>query len=258
MNHNNYSSLNFRLEDLYHPNAEKFNNIFANVVFPLITILYFFIMYTISAKSTKPMKIYKYLLMLQITWCYVWELAFFLCKPMMLWPMKMGYCTGYLNGHDSAKISLPAVLCATAGVIHGYIVLFLYRLAATYDRSKSISKLTERKILFYFTFSTLMFLEILVLCILFIDPVRVEDMQEVFKYEVPVLNTIFKLHPFTAGYHHSLSNGLIDWLLLIAAIAAYVFPPLLILLCGFYYWRLIYIRRHVTASNYRVHHMLFR
>lgn len=258
MEQHNYSFLDFDLEDLYHPNAEKFNRIFIFVTFPLISIIYFFMIYTILMKSTAPMRVYKYLLVLQVTWCYFWELSFFFCKPMMLWPMKMGYCDGFLNSHDSAKIALPAVLCATVGVIHSNAMLFLYRLVATYDRNKFVLKVIEPKVLFCIIFLSLFFFETLVLSITFLDPVRVEDMQEIFKNEIPVLNIIFTLHPFTAGYHPSLSNGLIDWLLLIAAIAAYLFPPLLILLCGFYYYRLIYIKKHIAPANYRVHRMLFR
>ncbi|KAE9554946.1 hypothetical protein FO519_001843 [Halicephalobus sp. NKZ332] len=254
----NYSSSNFSINELYHPYAEQFNKIFVHVSYPLLTALYFFMTFTILMKSTKAMRIYKYLLIYQVTCCYIWELAFFLCEPMMLWPMKMGYCNGYLSGHDSAKIALPTVLCATVGVLHSNIALFIYRLAATYDHRQFISKIVQPKILFCLVISTFILCEALVLCLILIDPVRVEDMQEAFKDEISALRTIFELHPFTAGYHPSLSNGLIDWLLLIAAVAAYIFPPLLILLCGFYYWRLIYIRKRIAISSYKLHKMLFK
>lgn len=81
--------------DLYNPNLTHVYSILTNIAFPLSTFMYSFASFVVLTKSTRAMGDYKYRLLTQLTWSYLFELVKFAWKPVVLWPLKVVFSFPY-------------------------------------------------------------------------------------------------------------------------------------------------------------------
>lgn len=80
---------NLTVENLFNPRLNEAYSVTTTVTFALATVTYFFAVFVVLTQSTTAMGDYKYLLVSQLTWSYLFELLIFMWKPVVLWPLKV-------------------------------------------------------------------------------------------------------------------------------------------------------------------------
>lgn len=107
---------------------------FQNATFCLYTILFILSIYIILKKSSAQMTFYKYLMLNQFTWCYLFEVLIFLWQPVVLFPDLLGYSEGLFKylGKNSAQIALSLIFLNIVGMIHSLYFSIIYRVVQVF------------------------------------------------------------------------------------------------------------------------------
>ena len=123
----NYSA--FTLEDLDHPLLNRIYCIYWDVILVLTTAFFVLMLYTIIKKSSPEMGGYKWYLVHQLCWSYIFDLYMGLWKPIPLWPFHLGYSAGIFSQLSSNFSFVPfaAVTFFAAGMGFGIFIAVLHR-----------------------------------------------------------------------------------------------------------------------------------
>lgn len=77
------------VDDLNNPRFNEAYSIATTATFGLATVTYLAATFVVLKRSTPAMGDYKFLLVAQLSWSYLFELVIFLWKPVVLWPLKV-------------------------------------------------------------------------------------------------------------------------------------------------------------------------
>src|SRR3569623_1378977 len=143
------------LEMVYHPTLAMSFSSFQYFTFTITTLVMSLAVFIILKKSPSQMKLYKYLLLNQLFWSYLFEIHLTIWQPVLLFPFFLCYSDGpahYFSFHSQHP------LCATLlfiifGMAHSiyfngaYRVLSIYHDSSLYDIIISSKKLLKAFIL---------------------------------------------------------------------------------------------------------------
>ena len=82
-------------EDLYDPRLIYFYQVFWTLSFSYTSVYFAFIIYVIVKKSSREMGAYKWYLVHQMCWIFLFDLHMSMWKPVTLWPFYMVYSVGF-------------------------------------------------------------------------------------------------------------------------------------------------------------------
>ena len=82
-------------EDLYNPKLIKIYEIFWTLSFSYTSVYFVFIIYVIVKKSSREMGAYKWYLVHQMCWIFLFDLHMYVWKPIPLWPFYLIYSGGF-------------------------------------------------------------------------------------------------------------------------------------------------------------------
>ena len=124
------------LQDLYHPILDATIHRILYFCTALNTILFPFMIYVILKHSTKEMKLYKHLLVIQITFSYLLDVITFTWQPTLLWPLMHGFPNTFVDlGPRTLYIFFVLQMSFMFSIVVIQCFLVFYRLAATYTGS---------------------------------------------------------------------------------------------------------------------------
>uniref|UniRef100_A0A7E4W0X1 Transmembrane protein n=1 Tax=Panagrellus redivivus TaxID=6233 RepID=A0A7E4W0X1_PANRE len=92
----NWSTITF--DDLEHPRLVVIYSIYWDVSLFLTSLFFCFMLYMIITKSSKEMSGYKWYLVHQLTWSYLFDAYLSIWKPVPLWPFYIAYSAGVFSG----------------------------------------------------------------------------------------------------------------------------------------------------------------
>src|SRR3569833_1101113 len=129
----NFSYL-MTLDMIYHPELGKIYHVFQYLIFVFSTFMTFFAIHVVIKKSTKEMWLYKYILLNQLIWSYLVELAITIWQPVQLFPFFMCYSVGIAQ--IFGPMGVYSMFCMTffalGGMIQSMYVALFFRVARLY------------------------------------------------------------------------------------------------------------------------------
>lgn len=117
------------LDRLYHPTLATIFSCILYTTCILSTLLFILTFYTILKKSTKEMVDYKYILMAQCIWNFLFDLCMNAWQPIAAYPFFLAYSKGVIKylGLKGSYLSIQAVLFVASGLIHCLLFALFYR-----------------------------------------------------------------------------------------------------------------------------------
>ena len=88
-------------EDLYNPTLVNAYQIFWTICFSYTSVYFVFVIYVIVKKSIYEMGEYKWYLVHQMCWIFLFDLHMFTWKPVPLWPFYLIYSAGFWRSVSS-------------------------------------------------------------------------------------------------------------------------------------------------------------
>ena len=249
----------FSMEDFYHPVLVSVYNVFWEVSITITTVFFIFMIYVIL-KNSKDIGEYKYFMINQLVWSYLFDVIIGLWKPIPLWPFYMGYSIGFFKSWRGIWAIVPFYLFLIAAIgmgvaifmsiVHRYIYIFPHSYIAKRYESVTV------KLLFYgFIF---IFMESIIMTPVFLSYVDTEVLRKSITSEYPFMEFFFENEPSIFGYNPDLNDQLtVLYMLLIL-----IFLIGIILFCiGMYlnFLRLMKRHRHtVSQITYQMQTTLFK
>uniref|UniRef100_A0A7E4W953 Serpentine Receptor, class H n=1 Tax=Panagrellus redivivus TaxID=6233 RepID=A0A7E4W953_PANRE len=202
---------------------------------------------------------YKWYLVHQLSWSYIFDLYLGLWKPVPFWPFYIGYSAGiFSNSKDNlAKVQLLIVVVIAVGMGFSVYVSVLHR----YVQGSPFSLFYKHYSILWVRMTVYVAIFISLICILCIPLAFTlslpTELEEALTSKFPQLIRLFELHPSIFGYDTSvlkLSNSyilLIVFVLIIVAIS--------VTLLYFNFIRILRKnKKHLSAGTYKMQVMLFR
>lgn len=123
---------------LYHPTLLSIYKYLHDITFILSTQLSILAMFIILKKSTEQMGFYKWILFNSLIWNYLFELIYFLYRPVFLLPSMTFYSNGVANNTSPNYFVwwLSGFLVAIYGSMHSFGVAYLYRIVAIFPGTR--------------------------------------------------------------------------------------------------------------------------
>jgi len=132
---------------VYHPTLSQLYSSFQYFTFAITTLVMLLAVFIILNKSPPQMKMYKYLLLNQLFWSYLFDIHLTIWQPVLLFPFFMSYSDGpaqYFGFHSQHP------LCATLifiilGMLHSMLFNAIYRVISIYHDSSIYSIINSSK-----------------------------------------------------------------------------------------------------------------
>uniref|UniRef100_A0A7E4V0G1 Serpentine Receptor, class H n=1 Tax=Panagrellus redivivus TaxID=6233 RepID=A0A7E4V0G1_PANRE len=221
------------------------------------TCLFCFMLHMIITKSSTEMSGYKWYLVHQLTWSYLFDVYVGLWKVIPLWPFYMGYSSGIFanfNGNSATiQLILPAVLSVGMGFSIYLSVLYRYVQASPFSQFYKYYNVTAIRAVFY----VVIFFGIeAIICIpiVFTLPQQT-DFNTAMTSKCPVLIPIFAMHSSVFGYETT--DTVVQYVVLIVFVLVMLSVSIV-----FLYLNFIRILRknkqHLSIGTYNMQLMLFR
>jgi hypothetical protein len=132
---------------VYHPELALAFSRFQYFAFTLTSFLFLLAVYIILKKSTIKMKFYKYLILNQLVWSYLFGLHMTLWQPVILFPFFLCYSSGpaqYFGFHAQHPLCV-AIVFLLAGMLHSIYCCVGYRILSIYYSSPIYKIITSAK-----------------------------------------------------------------------------------------------------------------
>ena len=249
----------FSVEDFYHPNLFHFYKIFWEVSLIIMTIFFIFTLYMIL-KSSKEIEEYKYFIINQLVWSYLFNLVLGMWQPVTLWPFYMGFGIGWFRYWNGIWAIIPFYTVVVLGigvgvsffisVIHWHIYIF----SDSYF-GQLYEPVIFKLLLYGFIF---IFAECSIITPILSSYVDTYDLRESITSKYPVMTFFFENEPSIFGYDPSLNNHLtISHMFLL--LIGFVGLILLFILMYFNFIRLMKKYRYaVSTITCQIELILFR
>ena len=197
----------FTIDDFYHPNLFYFYRIFWEISLIITTIFFVFMLYVIL-KNSKEIGEYKYFMIHQLVWSYLFDVLLGTWKPITLWPFYIGFGIGWFRSWRGIWALVPfyAVVATAVGMGVSIFMSFLHR----YINVSPISFLARLyqpftfKLFFYGFLFILM--ESMIMIPIFVSYVDVETLQKSITSKYPMMTFFFENEPSIFGYDPVLNN----------------------------------------------------
>uniref|UniRef100_A0A7E4ZQ06 Serpentine receptor class gamma n=1 Tax=Panagrellus redivivus TaxID=6233 RepID=A0A7E4ZQ06_PANRE len=203
----NYSALT--LDDLEHPRLVAIYSIYWEVSLVVTTIFFAFMLYMIITKSSKEMHGYKWYLIHQLTWSYIFDVYLGLWKPVPLWPFYTAYSAGVFSDISDEYIPIQLLFLIINAIGMGFAVyisgMHRYMQASPFSRMYDIYSNPFYRMAIYISGL------VLVLSVLCIPTLYFLPNQTILKASLaeryPVMKNLVKTHPSMIGYDPLLDNN---------------------------------------------------
>jgi hypothetical protein len=118
------------LEDIYHPRLVYIFNLNSIFSFVLTTIFFFPAIYIVFTQSKKA-KLYKYLLINQLCWAYLFEIMYIAEGTILLSPLPAFYFAGICSNHRICDFEfvVPITFFIIIGFSQSYLASLMYRVS---------------------------------------------------------------------------------------------------------------------------------
>uniref|UniRef100_A0A7E4WB26 Serpentine Receptor, class T n=1 Tax=Panagrellus redivivus TaxID=6233 RepID=A0A7E4WB26_PANRE len=251
----NYSDVSF--DDLEHPRLIAIYKIIWEISLVVTTAFFCFMLHMIITKSSKDMSDYKWYLVHQLTWSYLFDLYLGLWKPVPLWPFFIGYSAGIFSESDgnAGKTQLIILVVLALGMGFSVYISLFHRYVQGFPLSTFhswYSVLWLRFLWYIVAFAGL--LGILCIPLLWAPP---HDLKEPLSKKYPELTDIFELHPSVFGYDTSMITASVGYILSILFILF-----LVVISIQLFYFNFVRILRRnrstISTATYIMQHMLFK
>ncbi|KAE9546885.1 hypothetical protein FO519_009902 [Halicephalobus sp. NKZ332] len=223
----------FSVEDFYHPTLLFIYRIFWEVFLIITTVFFVFILYVIL-KNSKDIGEYKYFMINQLVWSYLFNLLASAWKPVPLWPFYMGFGAGWFRSWKGIWAVLPFYTEIAIGVgmgvsifmsaMHRYIYMF-----PTSQFAKHYESLTFKLLFYGFVLIIIECGAIIPISLFYVDR---EVLRESITSKYPFMDFFFENEPSIFGYDPALNNQLsvlYAFLILIFLIGIIIFAFLMYL-----------------------------
>uniref|UniRef100_A0A7E4UMJ3 HTTM domain-containing protein n=1 Tax=Panagrellus redivivus TaxID=6233 RepID=A0A7E4UMJ3_PANRE len=203
----NYSALT--LDDLEHPRLVAIYSIYWEVSLIMTTIFFAFMLYMIITKSSKEMSGYKWYLVHQLTWSYLFDVYIGLWKPVPLWPFYLTYSIGIFSNISDRYAVLQMILLVVVALGMGFAITIStfhrYMQASPFSFSYKIYSMPSVR------FTVYILSYVIVISIVIVPLVSQIPVQSVVKASLssrhPVAKILFEKHPSTFGYDAALNTN---------------------------------------------------
>ena len=148
---------------IYHPALAKSFRWFEYFSFTITTLVMLLANFIVLKKSPPEMKLYKYLLLNQLFWAYLFDIHLAIWQPVLLFPFFLCYSDGpaqYLSFHSQHPLCATLVFIVF-GFIHSILFNATYRVLSIYHDSCIYSIIDSLKSLlqaFIFTYCVVLLL----------------------------------------------------------------------------------------------------
>lgn len=138
---------NLTREMLYHPEIEVVYTITHYITLFFSTVFFCLTSYTILKKSKPEMYLYKYLILNQLFWSYLFNVYLTFWQPIVLFPFFFAYSAGLAQilGFKAAPWLCIFLIFLGGGMVHSLFTAFVYRVGQVYYQSKFHKWLIEPK-----------------------------------------------------------------------------------------------------------------
>uniref|UniRef100_A0A7E4W967 Serpentine Receptor, class H n=1 Tax=Panagrellus redivivus TaxID=6233 RepID=A0A7E4W967_PANRE len=251
----NYST--YTLDDLENPKLVAVYGIYWDVSLFITTSLFCFMLHMIIKKSSSEMSGYKWYLVHQLTWSYIFDVYFGFWKVVPLWPFFMGYSTGIfanLKG-NYARLQLLITIFLAVGMAFSVLVSVVHRYvqASPFSYFYRYYNVIPIRAIFYVVIF-IGFEGTLVVPILFILPEQ-PDLESIMTSKYPALIEIYEAHSSVFGYETT--DTVLQYMVLIMFVIFIVCIFILILYLNFL--RILKKnKQHLSIGTYNMQLMLFK
>ncbi|KAE9550898.1 hypothetical protein FO519_005901 [Halicephalobus sp. NKZ332] len=161
-------------------------------------------------KNSKEIGEYKYFIVNQLVWSYLFDVLLGIWKPVPLWPFYMGFGIGFFRSWKGIWAVLPFYATITVGIGMGVSIFMSFIHRYIYISPISwFAKLHERfsfKLFFYgFTFISIESGVMIPVFLLYVDR---EVLRESITSKYPFMGFFFENEPSIFGYDPALNNQL--------------------------------------------------
>ena len=149
------------IEMIYHPSLAQSFSRFQYLTIAITTLVMLLAVFIILKKSPSQMKLYKYLLLNQLFWSYLFDIHLTIWQPVLLFPFFMAYSDGpaqYFSFHSQHPLCVTFIFIIS-GMAHSMFFNAIYRVLSIYHDSSIYSIIKSSKsLLKAFTSSLCIFL----------------------------------------------------------------------------------------------------
>ena len=199
----------FSIEDFYHPHLFFVYKIFWEVSLIITTVFFVFTLYMIL-KNSKEIGEYKYFMIHQLVWSYLFDLILGIWQPIPLWPFYIGFGIGWFRFWKGIWAILPfyAIMITSIGMgVSIYMSLFHRYVYITPNSSfaRRYESLTFKLLFYGFIF---LFFECAIMIPTFLSYVDTEVLRKSITSRYPVMTFFFESEPSMFGYNPDLNDQL--------------------------------------------------
>uniref|UniRef100_A0A7E4VCP9 Serpentine Receptor, class H n=1 Tax=Panagrellus redivivus TaxID=6233 RepID=A0A7E4VCP9_PANRE len=253
----NYSAITF--DDLDHPRLVAIYSLYWEISIVFSTGLFCFMLHMIITKSSKEMSDYKWYLVHQLTWSYIFDVYLGLWKPVPLWPFYIGYSAGIFSNVTANLVTLQLVilmliivgmgLSIYASVVHRYVQASPFSTFYTY-----YSVLRYRVAFMVILYATVA----LILCIPVIVTIPSQgELKSALTTNYEIMEALFELHPSIFGYDTAIQK--LSVVYIFVEVLLFVGVILSIILLYLNFLRILRKNRpNLSEATYKMQIMLFR
>uniref|UniRef100_A0A7E4VPE6 G_PROTEIN_RECEP_F1_2 domain-containing protein n=1 Tax=Panagrellus redivivus TaxID=6233 RepID=A0A7E4VPE6_PANRE len=250
------------LSELHHPNINNIVHISYFVLIFVNTICCGLMMYIVWYKSSKAMGAYKHLLFLEIILSYIITVILFLWQPILLCPLRAGYCVGPLcQGRLYNYFGLQLFIISSFLIINIHTMKVNYQIAITYHTDSFFKRsVTNVKSIYCMFFTTVVFAfgSSSAVLIPALTEINVNETNAAFIQDVPALMELITTEPTFGGFHPDFNKTALDLILNIIFGVTAVCPVFVAAICTLFYYKMKQFKQHVSAKTYAVHVMMLR
>ena len=249
----------YSLEDFYHPTLFVIYKVFWETSLLIITVFFLFMLYVIL-KNSKEIGTYKYFIVNQLIWTYLFDLVMGMWKPVVLWPVYLGFGVGWFRSWRGIWAFSPLFILGIVGVGMGVsIFMSLFHRYIYIFPSSDFAKRYEYfsfKVFFYGTIFIIIECTILIpISVFYVDP---EILRESITSKYPVMGFFFDNEPSIFGYDPALNNQLSVVYMFITVIFFFGIVLLAIVLYFNFMWLMKRKRHTVSITTYKTQITLFK
>uniref|UniRef100_A0A7E4ZQ65 Serpentine Receptor, class T n=1 Tax=Panagrellus redivivus TaxID=6233 RepID=A0A7E4ZQ65_PANRE len=215
----NYSALT--LDDLEHPRLVSIYSIYWEVSLIVTTIFFAFMLYMIITKSSKEMSGYKWFLVHQLTWSYVFDVYLGLWKPVPFWPFYLAYSAGVFSDISDKYVPIQLLILVVNAIGMGFAIyisgMHRYMQASPFSKLYDIYNTLWRRILTYIIIFPMI---VAVICapLLYALPDQT-SLKASIASRFPVVKQLVQKYPSMLGYDPAIDNNASTSFLLILILA---------------------------------------
>ena len=237
----------FSKDDFHYPTLHFIYKIFWEVSLVVTTIFFVFMLYVIL-RNSKEIGEYKYFMINQLVWSYLFDILLGTWKPVPLWPFYMGFGVGWFRSWKGPWAIIPfyAIVIISIGMGVSIFMSFIHRYVYVSPISffaRMYRPLTFKVLFYGFIF---IFIESAIMIPIFYSYVDVDVLRKSITSKYPFMDFFFEHEPSIFGYDPGLNDQLtVFYMFCIVFFLIGIF--LFIIVMYFNFIRLMRKNRHIIS-----------